>query len=108
MTESEWLDCTNPTPMLEFLGGKASDRKLRLFGVACCRRLWRLMGEPIAPKMVDVAEEFSEGKVTVWKLKGLRSQVASRLRGFSEWVSDRALVALLDDYAFIAARDTMC
>jgi hypothetical protein len=26
MTEAEWLACTDPTPMLEFLEGRASDR----------------------------------------------------------------------------------
>src|SRR5947209_17470319 len=37
MTKKEWLRCTEPGSMLEFLRGKVTDRKLRLFGVACCR-----------------------------------------------------------------------
>jgi hypothetical protein len=39
MDEAEWLECTDPRPMLEFLRGKASDRKLRLFACSCCYRL---------------------------------------------------------------------
>ena len=37
MTEAKWLACTNSDLMLEFLRGKASARKLRLFAVACLR-----------------------------------------------------------------------
>src|SRR5260370_6856489 len=39
MTEAEWLACPDPPPMLEFLLGKASDRKLRLFAHWCSDRV---------------------------------------------------------------------
>jgi hypothetical protein len=44
MTEQEWLERTDPTPMLEFLrtSGRASDRKLRLFIAKYCRHNWHL------------------------------------------------------------------
>ena len=43
MTEQEWLAGTDPEPMLTFLRGRASDRKLRLFGWACLRCTWPLL-----------------------------------------------------------------
>ncbi|WP_238603034.1 hypothetical protein [Fimbriiglobus ruber] len=64
MTESEWLTSTDPTPMLEFLRGKASDRKLRLFAVACCRRLFHLIDDVDAHLVVEVAERYADGQAT--------------------------------------------
>ena len=43
MTEAEWLTCTDIPQIREALRGKASGRKLRLFDVACCRRVWGLL-----------------------------------------------------------------
>ena len=41
--EEEWLACADLSRMLAFLSGRTSDRKLRLFAVACVRLVWRLV-----------------------------------------------------------------
>jgi hypothetical protein len=62
MTAQEWLSCTDPIPMLEFLHGGpvVSARKLRLFAVACSRRVWERI-EPLGQAAVEVAEAFADG-----------------------------------------------
>jgi hypothetical protein len=42
MTEQEWLCSGDPEPMLEFLGARATARKLTLFAIACCREVFFL------------------------------------------------------------------
>src|SRR3954466_3508800 len=64
VSEQEWLVCEDPAPMLEFLRGKASDRKLRLFAVACCRRVWHLLTDASNRTAVEMAEVFAEGGMT--------------------------------------------
>jgi hypothetical protein len=68
MTEQEWRECTDPGRMLEFLRGKVSDRKLRLFGCACCRRVWDLLSDKYCRKALTVAERYADGEVSAEKL----------------------------------------
>ncbi len=61
MTEAEWLACDDPQRMLEFLRGKVSRRKLRLFAAACCRQVAHML-IPEAQAGIDLAERVAEGE----------------------------------------------
>jgi hypothetical protein len=61
MTEAEWLTSADPMPMLDFLRGKASELKLRLFACACCRRVLHLMPDGRSRRALDTAELVAEG-----------------------------------------------
>jgi hypothetical protein len=80
MTEEEWLTATDPAPMLEWLRGRASERKLRLFACACCwdtsHSLWSKFGN----QAVSVAARFAEGVAIVDELESIRAAIYQELR----------------------------
>src|SRR5436190_21674746 len=82
MNEREWLTSIEPTPMLGYLRGKASERKLRLFAVACCRRVWHLLPDERSRKAVEVSERYADGSVRDEHLKAASGEAASVGVGF--------------------------
>jgi hypothetical protein len=80
VTEAEWLAATDPLVMLEFMCGKASERKLRLFAVGCCRRVWPSLGKH-GRRAVDVAERYADGQADERELKD--AEYASRFRPYA-------------------------
>jgi hypothetical protein len=71
MTEADWLAATDPDSMLAFLHdrGGVGERKLRLFAVGCCRRVWQMLTDERSRQAVEVAEQFADGAVTLEELR---------------------------------------
>jgi hypothetical protein len=64
MTEAEWLACEDPQPMLEFLRGKTSDRKLCLLACSCCRLLPSLLRDPEGLNALEIMERQADGLIS--------------------------------------------
>jgi CheY-like chemotaxis protein len=79
LTESGWLACAEPEPMVEFVIGTwkytlselacwlglrrpgGTGRKLRLFACACLRRVWDRIDDPLLRQVVEVNERYADG-----------------------------------------------
>lgn len=78
MTEAKWLRGSRPSDMIAFVIERgASERKLRLFAVACSRRSRHRYTNPEEQdeerQVCDLAERFADGLVTAKKLASVRS-----------------------------------
>jgi hypothetical protein len=91
MTEDEWLSSTaDPAAMLKFAwtSGRASERKLRLFGCACTRSHWDLLTEECFRRAVEVAERFADGLAHKKELNMARKESGAALASrAAEWRS---------------------
>jgi hypothetical protein len=73
MTEKQWLNARDLGPMLDHLYRNAivSERKLRLFTCACCRRVWPFLDEQ-SRQAVEGAEQYADGLLDDGDLDRLR------------------------------------
>jgi hypothetical protein len=84
MTEAEWLGFSGSggeAQVMEFLRLQSSDRKLRLFAVACCRRITPLISEEECRRLVAVTEAFADGMTTEHELAAAEDQARNACRG---------------------------
>jgi hypothetical protein len=71
MTEAEWLVCEDPAPMVLSFSDRGSERKLQLFAVACCRRIWDFLGD-VDRWIVELVEESADCQVDYEVVRPLR------------------------------------
>ncbi|MBI1918202.1 MAG: hypothetical protein HYS12_26215 [Planctomycetes bacterium] len=82
MTWRDWHEQTDPDTMLGMLRGRISQRKVRLFAVACCRRVWHLLDAPNR-RAVEIAERYADGEVSRSQLAKAHDAVRPGTRGAS-------------------------
>jgi hypothetical protein len=65
MTEAAWLSSTDVRSMLRHLDGSVSMRRMRLFAIACCRRVEYLMTneDELGRQALDLAETMIDERV---------------------------------------------
>jgi hypothetical protein len=86
MTEADWSS-TNPTDILFFLrdSGRLTERKARLFAVACCRRIWDLLSDPRSRGAVEVAEAFADGLALPEELEAAHAEADACCMELPAW-----------------------
>lgn len=97
MNETEWLTCPDPARLLAArwdLGEFASERKLRLFGVACIRSMWDRMrsaqmndsSEQLATcqTAIEICQRLSDAAVGQRELAVAREHVHTTLHCFPD------------------------
>ena len=84
MTEADWLTSASPSSLLKFLRLRATDRKLRLFGCACCRLFWDNLPGEWAWQAIEAAEQYADDQVTEIAMERIRQasrKAQAKLRG---------------------------
>lgn len=73
MTQNEWQTASEPQALLAHLqqSGNPSPRKLRLFAVACSRRLWPHI-DTLGRAAVEIAEQFADGMASPEQMRAAR------------------------------------
>src|SRR5258708_5934491 len=68
MTEAEWTVCADPKGMIPHLKRskypRLANREIRLYLVACARRIWQLLVDERSRHAIEVAERLADALAT--------------------------------------------
>jgi hypothetical protein len=96
MTEAEWLASDEPEEMLLHLSDTdgLSDRKARLFGCSCVRRVWDELHDERLREATEVAERFADGLVSARQLAAARNEAERLCKGIGDIIADHGAMAV--------------
>ena len=105
MDENEWLNATDPAPMLRFLERRANERKVRLFAVACCRRIWHLVVDERSRQAIKGVEMFADARTNDDRhaIKSIRRQATEAEHACGRNLASRAVRAAVGRSGVYAA-----
>jgi hypothetical protein len=105
MTEAEWLACDLPQELLNFIEGRTTGRKLRLFAVACCRRISDGLSRA-GLQAVEIAEQLADGGATAAQLAAVHQRLPSERATYPANGWDHVARAASAPNVFFAANAT--
>jgi len=124
MTEAEWVASSDLFLMLRACRHvlRRHPRKGRLFAVACCYRIWHLIGDQRSRAAVEAAAQYADGLVSKDQLKSAEAvahaasvdafRKKGEVAGNAEWAAFFAAGSFVDlaanrasNSAFVAAGD---
>lgn len=77
-SEKAWFSYTDPAALLNVQKTEKglSARKLRLFALACCRRIWPLIADETCRRAIEVSERFADGQASEQELGIVYKRIA--------------------------------
>jgi hypothetical protein len=80
MTEEEWHGRVSAYGMYEFVRRWAGNRKLRLYGCACCCGTWELLTDARSRQAVEVSERYADGDATREEMSAAQDRASAAYR----------------------------
>lgn len=79
MTEAEWLGCTDPQRMLDFLASEreVTNRKARLLTCGCSREIWAALPGDGSRQWVEVSERYADREASLEQLTAAHQDVGA-------------------------------